>query len=117
MVITTVATDERAPWQGVMAPLLIGLFIFAAADAVGPASGGSFNPARALDPALYNLSFAHIWIYLVAPLGGAVLGGAIRAVFGPAPHARPRRPARLGVLGEPRDGRDKRSTGSAFTPR
>src|SRR3954466_11229372 len=29
MVITTVATDDRAPWKGVMAPLLIGLFIFA----------------------------------------------------------------------------------------
>src|SRR5277367_5471517 len=30
MVITTVAMDNRAPWQGAMAPLLIGLFIFAA---------------------------------------------------------------------------------------
>ena len=27
-----------------MAPLLIGLFIFTAAVAIGPASGGSFNP-------------------------------------------------------------------------
>jgi MIP family channel proteins len=117
MVVTTVTTDERAPWQGVMAPLLIGLFIFAAADAVGPASGGSFNPARSLAPALYNLSFAHVWIYLVAPLSGGVLGGAIRAVFGPLPHGRPRRPARSGVLSEPRDGRDNRSTHSAVIPR
>ena len=54
IVICTVATDDRAPWKGVMAPLLIGLFIFTAADAVGPASGGSFNPARSLDPVLYN---------------------------------------------------------------
>src|SRR3954462_3993137 len=51
MVITTVATDDRAPWKGVMAPLLIGLFIFTAADALGPASGGSFNPAPSLGPA------------------------------------------------------------------
>src|SRR5580765_2466298 len=28
IVICTVATDDRAPWKGVMAPLLIGLFIF-----------------------------------------------------------------------------------------
>lgn len=83
IVIATVATDERAPWKGVMAPLLIGLFIFTAADAVGPASGGSFNPARSLDPALYDLSFGHLWIYLLAPLGGGILGGAVRAVFGP----------------------------------
>ncbi len=30
MVILTVATDKRAPWNGVMAPLSIGLFIFTA---------------------------------------------------------------------------------------
>jgi len=83
MVITTVATDDRAPWKGVMAPLLIGLFIFAAADAVGPASGGSFNPARSLDPAIYNLDFGKIWIYLLAPLIGGLLGGAIRVLFDP----------------------------------
>jgi glycerol uptake facilitator-like aquaporin len=27
IVICTVATDDRAPWKGVMAPLMIGLFI------------------------------------------------------------------------------------------
>jgi MIP family channel proteins len=85
MVITTVATDDRAPWKGVMAPLLIGLFIFTAADAVGPASGGSFNPARSLDPALFNFSFDDIWIYLLAPLLGGLLGGAAWLAFGPAP--------------------------------
>ena len=66
-----------------MAPLLIGLFIFTAADAVGPASGGSFNPARSLDPAIYNLDFGKIWIYLLAPLIGGLLGGAIRVLFDP----------------------------------
>ncbi len=65
MVITTVAMDKRAPWQGVMAPLLIGLFIFVAADAVGPASGGSPRQPRqiarpgALQPELQP----PIWIY------------------------------------------------------
>lgn len=77
MVILTVATDDRAPWKGVMAPLLIGLFIFTAATAVGPASGGSFNPARSLDPVLYNQEWGDVWIYLVGPLAGGVLGGAI----------------------------------------
>ena len=81
MVISTVATDDRAAWKGVMAPLLIGLFIFTAVSAVGPASGGSYNPARSLDPAIYNGDFDHIWIYLVGPLVGGVLGGAIWTVF------------------------------------
>jgi len=84
IVICTVATDDRAPWKGVMAPLLIGLFIFTAADALGPASGGSFNPARSLDPVLYNWDFGDVWIYLVGPLAGGVIGGAIWVLFGPA---------------------------------
>jgi MIP family channel proteins len=79
MVILTVATDDRAAWKGVMAPLLIGLFIFTAATAVGPASGGSFNPARSLDPVLYNQDWGDVWIYIVGPLAGAVLGAAIWA--------------------------------------
>jgi MIP family channel proteins len=76
MVILTVATDERAAWNGVMAPLLIGLFVFTAATVVGPASGGSFNPARSLDPVLWNQDWGDVWIYLVGPLAGAILGGA-----------------------------------------
>lgn len=89
LVICTVATDDRAPWKGVMAPLLIGLFIFTAADAIGPASGGSFNPARSLDPVLYNWDFGKVWIYLVGPLVGGVIGGAIWLLFGPAPKHEP----------------------------
>jgi len=81
-VIATVVSDDRAAWQGVMAPLLIGLFIFTAVNAVGPASGGSYNPARSLDPAIYNGSFDNIWIYLVGPLAGGVLGGVMWTAFG-----------------------------------
>jgi MIP family channel proteins len=77
IVILTVATDDRAAWKGVMAPFLIGLFIFTAAATVGPASGGSFNPARSLDPVLWNQEWSDVWIYIVGPLAGGVLGGAI----------------------------------------
>lgn len=76
MVILTVATDGSAPWNGVMAPWLIGLFIFTAANVVGPASGGSFNPARSLDPVLWNQDWGDVWIYLVGPLLGGVVGAA-----------------------------------------
>jgi MIP family channel proteins len=89
IVICTVATDDRAPWKGVMAPMLIGLFIFTAAVAVGPASGGSFNPARSFDPALFNGNFDDLWIYLVGPLAGGVIGGVLWLVFGPAPQSEP----------------------------
>ncbi len=89
MVICTVATDDRAPWKGVMAPLLIGLFIFTAAVAIGPASGGSFNPARSLVPALFNGSFGDLWIYLVGPLAGGMIGGALWLLFSPTPEYEP----------------------------
>jgi len=82
MVILTVATDDGAPWKGVMAPFLIGLFIFTAANVVGPASGGSYNPARSLDPVLFNGDWSKIWIYLVGPLAGGVLGARIWTSIG-----------------------------------
>jgi MIP family channel proteins len=81
MVILTVATDTRAPWKGVMAPLMIGLFIFTAATTVGPTSGGSFNPARSLDPVIWNQDWDNVWIYIVGPLAGGILGGAIWAAL------------------------------------
>jgi MIP family channel proteins len=77
MVILTVATDERAAWVGTMAPLLIGFFILTAALTVGPSSGGSFNPARSLDPVLYNQDWGKIWIYLVGPLLGGAFGAGL----------------------------------------
>jgi len=89
IVICTVATDDRAPWKGVMAPLLIGLFIFTAADAVGPASGGSFNPARSFAPALLNWNFDDLWIYLAGPVVGGLVGGVVWLVFHPIPAHEP----------------------------
>ncbi len=77
MVILTVVTDSRAPWNGVMAPLMIGLFVFTGGVALGPITGASFNPARSFVPVVYNSEWGDLWIYLLGPLAGAVLGGAI----------------------------------------
>ncbi len=76
MVVLTVATDERAPWNGTMAPLMIGLVIFTGAVAVGLTSGGSFNPARSFVPAVYNGEWGDLWIYIVGPFAGAIVGAA-----------------------------------------
>ncbi len=76
-VIITVATDDAAPWKGVLAPVAIGGFIFTAAVTMGPTSGGSFNPARSIDPAIYAGEFGNLWIYIVGPLIGAALAGAL----------------------------------------
>lgn len=76
-VIITVATDDSAPWKGVLAPLAIGGFIFTAAVTMGPSSGGSFNPARSLDPAIWAGEFGNLWIYIVGPLVGGALAGVL----------------------------------------
>ena len=90
LVIATVATDKRAPWSGVFAPFAIGLFIFTAASTVGPISGGSFNPARSLAPAIVAGEFSGLWVYLVAPLVGGAIGGLIHAWFASDAEAAPR---------------------------
>ena len=77
MVILTVTAREGAPWRGMMAPLLIGLVIFTGATAVGPESGGSFNPARSFVPIVYNGDWGELWIYLVGPFAGGVIGAVV----------------------------------------
>jgi len=76
-VIITVVTDDSAAWKGVLAPVAIGGFIFTAAVTMGPSSGGSFNPARSIDPAIWAGEFGNVWIYIIGPLAGAALAGIV----------------------------------------
>lgn len=69
-VIASVATDARA--EGPAAGLAIGLSIGVGAISIGALTGGSLNPARSLGPALVTGEFAHLWLYLVAPVLGGV---------------------------------------------
>ncbi len=81
MVIQAVATDKKAPWNGVFAPAAIGMFIFTAATVIGPISGGSFNPARSIAPAIVASDYTNLWIYIVGPLAGGLIGGVLYMVF------------------------------------
>jgi MIP family channel proteins len=69
-VIMGVATDERSP-AGV-APFALGATVFAGALVTGPLTGGSFNPARSLGPAVAGGGWVAHWIYWVAPIAGMV---------------------------------------------
>lgn len=71
-VIIAVATDTRA--EGVMAGIAIGTIVALCAYIGGPLTGASMNPARSLAPALFQGATGTVWIYLTAPLIGAVLG-------------------------------------------
>lgn len=71
-VIINVATGSKE--VGIMAGLAIGITVLLEAMFAGPITGASMNPARSLAPALINLNFAHLWIYLIAPIVGSVIG-------------------------------------------
>ena len=71
-VIMAVATDERSP-TGV-APFAIGITVFAGALVTGPLTGGSFNPARTLGPAIVGSIWTAHWLYWLAPVSGMIAG-------------------------------------------
>jgi MIP family channel proteins len=81
LVIATVAADARAPWNGVFAPLAIGLSIFIAATVCGPFTSGSFNPARSLCPAIVAGKFHDVWIFVIGPLAGGIVAGVVNALM------------------------------------
>lgn len=68
LVIFAVATDERVPAS--VPPFAIGATVFAGALVTGPLTGGSFNPARSLGPAVAGGGWAAHWLYWAAPIGG-----------------------------------------------
>ena len=69
-VIMAVATDERTPAS--VAPFAIGATVFAGALVTGPLTGGSFNPARSLGPAVVGGIWTSHWLYWLAPTIGMV---------------------------------------------
>jgi aquaporin NIP len=72
-VILAVATDTRA--VGEAAAIAVGGTIGLDAMFGGPISGASMNPARSLGPGIVSGDLHAIWIYLLAPLLGAAIGG------------------------------------------
>ena len=71
-VIMGVATDERSP--AAVAPFAIGATVFAGALVTGPLTGGSFNPARSLGPAVVGGVWLAHWLYWIAPIAGMMIG-------------------------------------------
>jgi MIP family channel proteins len=71
-VIMAVATDDRVPAS--IAPVVLGATVFAGALVTGPLTGGSFNPARTLGPAIVGGSWTAHWLYWVAPILGMIAG-------------------------------------------
>ncbi|KAG5038635.1 hypothetical protein JHK82_019459 [Glycine max] len=71
-VVCAVSTDNRA--IGKLGGIAVGMTIIVNVFIAGPISGASMNPARSLGPALVMWVYNGIWIYVVGPFVGAILG-------------------------------------------
>ncbi len=69
-VILSVSTGAKE--KGITAGIAVGAVIGLEALFAGPISGVSMNPARSLAPALVSLHLEYLWVYLTAPVLGAV---------------------------------------------
>lgn len=78
-VLVIMASTKAAPRvAGIVIPLTLVAIHFAAV----PLTGASVNPARSLAPALIGDTGAGLWLYLVAPMVGAVIAWALFRLFG-----------------------------------
>lgn len=71
LVILFVSTGSKE--QGIMAGLAIGMVVFLEAAMGGPLTGASMNPARSFGPDLLSGNFQYFYIYVIGPIGGAIL--------------------------------------------
>ncbi|MFT4533545.1 MAG: aquaporin NIP [Saprospiraceae bacterium] len=51
----------------------VGAVVMLEAIFAGPITGASMNPARSIAPAIISGNLTHLWIYILAPIIGAVL--------------------------------------------
>ena len=68
LILLFVSAERLVRWVPVMLAPLLGLLIWQG----GPYTGTSLNPARSLGPAVASTDFADLWLYLAAPLAGAL---------------------------------------------
>jgi aquaporin Z len=75
------STDERAP-KG-FAPISIGLCLTLIHLISIPVTNTSVNPARSTGPALFagGWAIAQLWLFWIAPILGAIIGGLISNAF------------------------------------
>jgi aquaporin Z len=77
LIVIMGATSKRAPVG--FAPIAIGLALTAIHIMAIPVSNASVNPARSLASAVFGgtTALSQVWLFWVAPILGAVIGGVI----------------------------------------
>ncbi len=70
LVIMKVSSGSKE--TGTMAAIAIGGTVLIEALVFGPITGASMNPARSIAPALASGNYTDLWLYIVAPILGAI---------------------------------------------
>jgi aquaporin Z len=73
LMLVILSTSQGSKELGIMAGLAIGATVLLEAMFAGPICGASMNPARSLAPAILSGNIHTLWIYLSAPVIGAIL--------------------------------------------
>jgi aquaporin NIP len=71
LVIINVSTGSKE--TGVLAGIAIGGIVLPEALFARPITGASTNPARSISPAVVSGHLEHLWLYILAPISGALL--------------------------------------------
>jgi MIP family channel proteins len=74
-VVMAVATDQRA--SAAIAPIAVGFALAVGVFIAGPVTGGSVNPARSLGPMIVAGDLSSVWLYILGPIIGGVLGALL----------------------------------------
>ncbi|HTA83099.1 MAG TPA: aquaporin [Bacteroidia bacterium] len=72
LMLVIINVSQGSKEMGVLAGIAIGATVLLEAMFAGPICGASMNPARSLAPALVSGNLQMLWIYLSAPVLGAV---------------------------------------------
>ena len=75
--VTAVLSAAVADRAGNLAPLAIGMTLTLNIIMGGALTGAPFNPARALGPMVATDNFTNAWLYMIAPLVGAVIAAFV----------------------------------------
>jgi len=75
--VTVVLSTAVAGRAGNLAPLAIGMTLTFNILMGGALTGAPFNPARALGPMVATGNFNDAWLYLTAPIVGAIVAAIL----------------------------------------
>jgi len=75
LMFVVISVSRGVKEEGFVSGIAIGGMVALEALFAGPISGASMNPARSFAPALVSGHLEHLWVYILSPISGAILGG------------------------------------------